>query len=406
MKNIVVLGTNFAGFTAALQIHKKLGKKRKNVKITVVSPTHDFLYVPSLIWVPFGRRELKDIRFDVRPIYEEKEIVFLEVGADRVDPVANTVYLADGKELSYDYLVCATGIHMNLDIVDGLNPKYENVQNIVIPALAMKTREEFEKLVQDPGPVVVGATQSASCMGAAYEYLFNMDKELRRRNVRDKVDLYWITPEPYLGNFGIDGMPGGEGMLKAFMKMYNIHYLVDASIERIESHKIILKNGNTIDFKMAMLMPPFEGAEVMKKSPELVDEKGFVETDGTYQHHTYKNVFAAGMAVQVKPPFIITKTAYGVPKTGYPSDVTGKIVADNIVRLINGESKLISKSWGRIPAVCIMDAGHKEVYLLANHLFRPRQFAIILPNIFNDWGKIALEKYFLWKNRHGYSWLP
>jgi len=303
-------------------------------------------------------------------------------------------------------LVVATGVQMNFDILDGLRPEDNKIQNIVIPKLAMKTQDAFEDLVKDPGPVVVGATQGASCMGAAYEYLFNMDKELRKRKVRDKVDLIWITPEPYIGNFGIDGMPGGEKMLKMFMKMYNIRFITDASIEKIEDNQLVLENGEVLPYKMAMLMPPFEGAQVMKDSPELVDAKGFVETNGTYQHRKYKNVFAAGLAVQVAPPFKIEHTPFGVPKTGYPSDVTGKIVAKNILRLIQGKTKLVNKEWGKIPAICIMDAGHKEVYLLANHLFKPRQFAIILPNVFNDLGKVMLEKYFLWKNRHGYAWLP
>lgn len=406
MKNIVVLGSNFAGFTAALQLHKKLGRKRKQYQVTVVSPSHEFLYVPSLIWVPFGRRKVKDLKFDLRPIFKKKGIRFIQEAALRVDPECNMVYLADNSSIAYEYLVVATGVKMNFDVVEGLKPEDDKIQNIVIPRLATKTLEAFDELVKDPGPVVVGATQGASCMGAAYEYLFNMDKELRRHKVRDKVKLYWITPEPYLGNFGIDGMPGGEKMLKMFMKMYHIEWIVDASIDRLEDDKIILKSGEELPYKMAMLMPPFEGAEVMQASPALVDAKGFVETTGTYQHIKYKNVFAAGLAVQVTPPFEIENTPFGVPKTGYPSDVTGKIVAKNIIRLINGREKLIEKEWGRIPAICIMDAGHKEVYLLANHLFKPRQIAIMVPNVFNDLGKVLLEKYFLWKNRHGYAWLP
>ncbi len=406
MKNIVVLGSNFAGFTAALRLAKKLKRKRQEYNITVVSPTHDFLYVPSLIWVPFGRRKVEDIRFDMRPILKKNDIHFIQQAALSVDPDKNEVQLPYDETLKYDYLVIATGVKMNFDVIDGLKPEDNKIQNIVIPKLALKTKEAFDALVKDPGPVVVGATQSASCMGAAYEYLFNMDKELRMRKVRDKVDLYWITPEPYLGNFGIDGMPGGEGMLKMFMKMYNIKWIVDASIDKIENDKLILKNGEEIPYKMAMLMPPFEGADVMKASPKLVDAKGFVEVNAGYQHIKYNNVFAAGLAVKVAVPFKIKNTPFGVPKTGYPSDVTGKIVAENITRLINGKEKLYEKEWGRIPALCIMDAGHKEVYLVANHLFKPRQFAIMLPNIFNDFGKILLEKYFLWKNRHGYAWLP
>ncbi|MEQ8241927.1 FAD-dependent oxidoreductase [Fulvivirga sp.] len=406
MKNIVILGSNFAGFTAALRLARKLKGKRDEFKITVVSPSRDFLYVPSLIWVPFGRRKINDIKFDLRPLFIKNNIEFIQKAAERVDPDNNVVILPDNEKLKYDYLVVATGVKMNFDIIKGLRPEDNMIQNIVIPKLANKTLNAFEELVKDPGPVIVGATQNASCMGAAYEYLFNMDKELRTRKVRDKVTLYWITPEPYLGNFGIDGMPGGEGMLKMFMKLYNIKWIVDASIETIEEDKIILKSGEVLPYKMAMLMPPFEGADVMKRSKKLVDAKGFVETNAAYQSIYYDNVFAAGLAVKVAPPFEIKNTPFGVPKTGYPSDVTGKIVAENIFRLITGKKKMVEKEWGRIPALCVMDAGRKEVYLVANHLFKPRQFAIMLPNIFNDFGKVLLEKYFLWKNRHGYAWLP
>lgn len=405
MKNIVVLGGNFAGFTSSTLIKKKL-RKKDGYRVIVVSPSTDFLYVPSLIWVPFGRRKLEEIRFDIRPVFRKNGIEFLHTAAERIEPDEKRVYLTNGETLDYEYLVVATGVEMNFDFLDNLKPEDNMIQNIVIPKLAMKAYEQFEELVRDPGPVIVGATQGASCMGAAYEYLFNMDKELRKRKVRKKVDLIWITPEPYVGNFGIDGMPGGETMLKTFMKMYNIRFIVDASIEGIEKDRLILKTGEELPYKMAMLMPPFEGVPAMKDSPKLVDAKGFVETKASYQHIKYENVFASGLAVQVKAPFEITGTPFGVPKTGYPSDVTGKIVAKNIIRLIRGKKKLVEKDWGRIPALCVMDAGHKEVYLLATSLFKPRQFAIILPNVFNDLGKIFLERYFLWKTRRGLAWLP
>ncbi len=97
---------------------------------------------------------------------------------------------------------------------------------------------------------------------------------------------------------------------------------------------------------------------------------------------------------------------FAVPKTGYPSDETGKIVAENITRVYNGITKLKEKTWGEIPGLCIMDAGKKEVIIFSNHLFKPRTFAIMLPNVFYDLGKVMLEKYFLWKMRHGYAQLP
>ncbi|MEM6358446.1 MAG: hypothetical protein AAF731_00040 [Bacteroidota bacterium] len=95
-------------------------------------------------------------------------------------------------------------------------------------------------------------------------------------------------------------------------------------IKQIDKSKIILKNGEELPYKMAMLIPPFEGTQVMQAGPKLVDDKGFVETDGPYKHITYK-MFIAGQAVKVVPPFQANVTPFGMLKTGYPSDVTGKI---------------------------------------------------------------------------------
>ena len=129
-----------------------------------------------------------------------------------------------------------------------------------------------------------------------------MDKELRRRNIRDKVQLTWFTPEPFLGHFGIGGITGGQTMLEAFMKMYNIKWYTNTCITKIEKDTIHMNDGNKLAYKMAMIMPPFVGTEVMKHSPELVDEKGFVVCNEGYQHITYKNVYAVGLAVEVLAP--------------------------------------------------------------------------------------------------------
>jgi sulfide:quinone oxidoreductase len=244
-------------------------------------------------------------------------------------------------------------------------------------------------------------------MGAAYEFLFNIEKWLREQNIRKKVDLYWITPEDYLGHFGIDGMPMGESMLKGFMKMFNIHYRTEVGVKEVKKDKVILSTGEELPSDFTMLMPPFIGVDLVTNSPDLhATPSGYIPVGDDYRHRDYKNIWAAGIAVDVKLPFTPKSVPFGSPKTGYPSDETGKIVAENIIRVAKGETKLVRKEWGRIPGLCIMDAGKKEVIIFSTSLFKPRSFAIMIPNVIFDFNKVILEKYFLWKSKKGYAFLP
>jgi sulfide:quinone oxidoreductase len=400
MKSVIVIGGNFAGITAALE----LKRKNKQIKVIMIDKSPLFLFIPSLIWVPFGRREIKDISFKKDDLLRKKGVEFVHDEAIKIDPKSQIVETKSGKSYSYDHLVIATGPKVNFDIAPGIK---ENAYYIGTPEGAMKTRKALEEFKKNPGPIVIGATQSAGCMGAAYEFLFNVEEWLRSQNIRKKVDLHWITPEDYLGHFGIDGMPMGETMLKAFMKMFNIHYHVQVGVEKVEAHKVFLTNGEVLNSSFTMLMPPFVGVDLITNSKDIPQTAtGYLPVGDDYRHPNFSNIWAAGIAVDVKLPFTSKKIPYNSPKTGYPSDETGKIVAENIIRVLGGNNSLVKKAWGRIPGVCIMDAGKKEVLLLSTSLFKPRTFAIMIPNVIYDFNKVLFEKYFMWKTKNGYSYLP
>ncbi|HVU99056.1 MAG TPA: FAD-dependent oxidoreductase [Puia sp.] len=397
---IIVIGGNFAGFTASIQLKRKLKEK---ADVLVIDRNPDMLFVPSLIWVPTGRREVKDILVPRKQVLEKKGVRFLQATATAVDPERHTVHTSAG-DFNYDQLVIATGPKVNYDVAPGVR---EYACYIGTPDGAMKTREKLEAFKSNPGPIVIGATQQAGCMGAAYEFLFNVEKWLRDNKIRRKVDLHWITPETYLGHFGIDGMPLGETMLKTFMKIFHIHYHTGVGVTEVRPDEVVLTNGERIASRFTMLMPPFVGVDMIRNSPQLgAEANGFLEVLPSYRHPHYPDIWVAGLTVNVKPPFAAGPVPFGVPKTGFPSDETGKIVAENIVRTVNGRQDLKEKTWGKIPGLCILDAGKKEVLIVSNHLFKPRVFALMLPNVFYDVMKLSLEKYFLWKMRRGYAQLP
>ncbi|MNX52475.1 NADH dehydrogenase-like protein [compost metagenome] len=400
MTTTVIVGGSFAGMTAALEIKRK-GKNEHKVILIDKSPL--FLFIPSLIWVPFGRRDIKDISFRKEDILRKKGVDFVHEEALKIDAATQTVH-TDKGEYKYDNLVIATGPKVKYDVAPGVE---EFAHYVGTPNGAMKIRTALQEFKNNPGPIVIGATQNAGCMGAAYEFLFNIEKWLREQNIRKKVDLYWITPEDYLGHFGIDGMPMGESMLKGFMKMFNIHYRTEVGVKEVKKDKVILSTGEELPSDFTMLMPPFIGVDLVTKSPDLhATASGYIPVGDDYRHRDYKNIWAAGIAVDVKLPFTPKSVPFGSPKTGYPSDETGKIVAENIIRVAKGETNLVRKEWGRIPGLCIMDAGKKEVIIFSTSLFKPRSFAIMIPNVIFDFNKVILEKYFLWKSKKGYAFLP
>ncbi|MCB0514750.1 MAG: FAD-dependent oxidoreductase [Chitinophagales bacterium] len=400
MTTTVVIGGSFAGMTAALELKRK-GKNDHKVILIDKSPL--FLFIPSLIWVPFKRREMKDISFKKESVLKKKGVDFVHAEALSVNTETRTVSTTNG-DYTYDHLVVATGPKVKFDVAPGVA---EYSHYVGTPNGAMKLRSALEEFKKNPGTIVIGATQNAGCMGAAYEFLFNVEKWLREQKIREKVDLYWITPEDYLGHFGIDGMPMGETMLRTFMKMFNIKYKTQVAVKEVTPDAVILSNGEEIKSSLTQLMPPFVGVDFVRNSASLLaNQNGYIPVEDTYRHKQLENVWAAGIAVQVDIPFECKNIPFSAPKTGYPSDETGKIVAENIIRTVKGNTKLIKKPWGKIPGLCVMDAGKKEVLIFSNHLFRPRTIAIMFPNVLYDFTKVLLEKYFLWKSKRGYAWMP
>ena len=398
--NVLVLGGNFAGLTAALSLKHDLGD---DVDVRVVSASDKFLFNPSLIWLPFGKRSADDITFELDPTFDQHEVDFVNAAATELMLDDNAVATTAGT-FDYDYLVIATGYRNDMGVIPGLEPGGA-AHTITTLETATRAGEGWRRFLEDPGDIVIWATAGAGCFGAAYEYLFNVSHQLRKAGIKKQVQLTYVSPEPFLGHFGIGGLPHGEQLLNLFLKKEKIDATLDVPVTGVEEGRVHLADGTHLDSAYSVIIPPFLGQEVIAKATSIADDKGYVKVKDTYQTLPYDEVYAVGVAAAVEVPWH-TSNPVGIPKTGFPTEQMAHVAAKNIAAQIRGDEPSEHKEFGDIAAVCVMDAGNNGVIILADRMLPPRKHGVLIPGPQAHLMKLAFEKYFLWKMRNGHVGLP
>ncbi len=419
MAKVVVLGAGIAGHTAAAFLKKKLGKKHE---VIVVSPNSYYQWIPSNIWVGVGKMSIDQVRFKLTKVYDRWKIVFKQAKAISIHPEGgNSVSEAfvrieytdesnKGKreDISYDYLVNATGPKLNFEATPGLGPNHHSL-SVCSYDHAAHAWEELQKAIKkmeqgEKQRFVIGTGHPmATCQGAAFEYILNVAFEIRKRKLSHLADITWLTNEYELGDFGMGGAYIKRGGYITSTKVFNesfmvengIHWIKRAGVYKVEPNLIHYETldgeKKSIEFDFSMLIPGFAGAglKAFNKNDEditsvLFAPNGFMKVDAnytakpyeeweaedwpeTYRSPVYPTIFAPGIAFA--PPHPISKPMTSTngtpifpspPRTGMPSGVSGKVVALNIVNLIKlGPHELKHRaSMGKMGAACIISAGY------------------------------------------------
>jgi len=403
MARVVIIGASTGGLPAAYEMREALGKEHK---VTVISNTDTFHFVPSNPWVAVGWRTEKDTSFKLEPRLNAKNIDFIPTAAKEIKPAENQVELMDGQVVDYDYLIIATGPKLAFDEVEGLGPE-AHTNSICTLDHARDAHSNWETFVANPGPIVVGAAQMASCFGPAYEFAFILDTDLRKRKIRDKVPMTFVTSEPYIGHLGLGGVGDSRGLLEHELRQHHINWITNAKIIRVEKDKVIVAEHDTagevikeheLPSSYSMFIPAFKGVDAVEAAGEdLVNPRGFVKVNEFQQNPKFNNIFSVGVCIAI-PPVEVTPVPTGTPKTGYMIESMVTASVQNISSMIDGGSADQKPTWN---AICLADMGDTGAAFVAIPQIPPRNVAWMKKGKWVHVAKVAFEKYFLRKMKRG-----
>ncbi|MDH5829002.1 FAD/NAD(P)-binding oxidoreductase [Luteimonas sp. M1R5S18] len=403
MAHVVVLGAGIGGMSVAYELRELLDE---DATITVVGEGELFSFTPSNPWVAVGWRTPDEIQVQVPPRLAHHRIGFEAAGAERVEPGHNRVRLRDGRTLDYDHLVIATGPRLAFDEVPGLGPDGGHTHSICTTAHAAQARAAYERFLESPGPVVVGAAAGASCFGPAYEFAMILDRDLRKRKLRDRVPITYVTPEPYIGHMGLGGVGDSKGLMESELRQRHIRWITNAKIAAVRAGEMDVtemddsgqpKQAHVLAFKYAMVLPAFTGVDAVRGIEGLCNPRGFVAIDRHQRNPAFPNVYALGVCVAI-PPVEPTPVPTGAPKTGFMIESMVSTVARNLRADIAGEPATTEATWN---AICLADMGDTGVAFVALPQMPPRNVTWARRGRWVHMAKIAFEKYFLMKIKTG-----
>lgn len=302
MTEILILGAGTAGTMVANRLRAQYGA---DTVITVVDADNRHHYQPGYLFVPFGRYAPERVE---RPRRAQlaKGVRFVEAEVRRVDPAARTVTLADGRGLAYDWLVIASGTRPVPDQTPGLtDPRiwYATAEPGTTPSAfdfytlegATALREALDAF--EGGRILVHISEMPiKCPVAPLEFAFLADDYFRKRGIRHKVDITYVTP--------LDGAftkPVASAALADLLDDRSVRLAADFAVDRVDAdpRRLVAYDGRELPFDMLVTVPTNMGAQFVIDSG-LGDDLGFIPVDKhTLLAEADDRIFVIGDATNV-----------------------------------------------------------------------------------------------------------
>jgi sulfide:quinone oxidoreductase len=348
-KNIVVVGGGSGGTIAANHLAKHLGSEihAGKVAVYVVSGSKTHIFQPAYLHVAFKNHNSNGIVRDEEALLK-REVRFIQEDAQKLDLVKQEVILKSGKEVRYDYLIIATGSVANPESIPGLRESSLNFHTS--PEESRKIWDALQEF--DGGHLVIGiGGVPHKCPPSPDEGAFLVDDYFRKRGIRDKVKITFVTPYPR--PYPAETM---SKVVEPLFKKREIDIVTFFNLESVDSSKRVIYSleGESLSYDLLIMVPPHRGADVILKSG-IGDADGWIPTDkNTMKIKGHENAYAIGDCTDIP-----------VSKTGVTAHLEAMVAADNIISSIRGAGQLYKYN-GRINCPFEMGSG-KASFVVASY---------------------------------------
>jgi len=374
MAKVLILGGGFGGVVAAQRLAEQLGDAHQ---ITLVSRSRQFIFYPALVRLAFGACEPADVSFDLRRTLLNRRINFIEAEVARINPPERTVTIAHGEvegKLPYDYLVFALGRRLATERIVGF---YEHAHHLLNVDKAISFRKAINNL--HAGRAVFGQCSGARLPVPVYESAFALARRLKEKGDREHVKITVVSPTTLdleLGDATV------AAAIKKSLDAHQIEFLPNLRIESLTHDSAIATNGETINFNLLMLVPPFRGSSAASYLG-ITNEEGYINVDASMRVAGHERIYAVGDC-----------TNFDGPKMGHVAVRQAEVAAANLAAEIDGRTPL-SRYQHELRFV-IGELGSESLYVHKNS--STDELATVRQGHFWNWAKQVHEKY--WEVMH------
>jgi sulfide:quinone oxidoreductase len=377
-KTALVLGGGIGGLVAANRLRKLLPARHR---VVLVDRERQHLFQPSLLWLAVGDRNPEQIQ---RPLGELArrgvEVIISDV--ERIDAV-NRVVRAGGQDLHGDAIIIALGAELAPEQIPGLSEAGHNLYTLEGAAAFERALRAFT----GGRIVVLTATAAYKCPAAPYEAAMLIASTLRRRGLRDKVQIDLYAAEA--GPMAVTG-PTLSGQVREVVESQGIGYHPEHQVSEVDAgaRRLTFSNGATADFDLLIYVPPHRAPEVLRDAG-LLSASGWVAADRSTLTTTVDGIYAIGDVTTI--PLAMGKP---LPKAGAFAHTQGEVVAENIASLWAGETPRRRFEGG---GSCFVEVGDARAgFGTGNFYAEPTpQVVFRAPARRWHWAKIWFERHWL-----------